>query len=122
MAVLATNSLYEDALYYQDYRDFLERARARVSTGGAGAVEGFDTIELDGVSLRYADTDRPAVDEVSLTVRRGEVVALVGENGSGKTTLAKLVAGLYRPSGGVIRWDGVDTAELDPGPSPPMSP
>lgn len=114
VAVLATNSLYEDALYYQDYRDFLERARARVSTGGAGAVEGFDTIELDGVSLRYADTDRPAVDEVSLTVRRGEVVALVGENGSGKTTLAKLVAGLYRPSGGVIRWDGVDTAELDP--------
>ncbi|WP_091107288.1 ABC transporter ATP-binding protein [Micromonospora citrea] len=114
VAILATNSLYEDALYYQDYRDFLDRARERVPTGGGRAVDGFDEIELDRVSLRYPDTDRPAVDEVSLTVRRGQVVALVGENGSGKTTLAKLVAGLYRPTGGTVRWDGVDARELDP--------
>ncbi|MEU2169288.1 ABC transporter ATP-binding protein [Micromonospora chersina] len=113
-AVFATNSLYEDALYYQDYRNFLDRARQRVPAGGTRPVDGFERIELDGVSLRYPDTETPAVDEVSLTVRRGEVIALVGENGSGKTTLAKLVAGLYRPTAGVIRWDGVDTAELDP--------
>ncbi|MGW9194554.1 ABC transporter ATP-binding protein [Micromonospora chersina] len=113
-AVFATNSLYEDALYYQDYRNFLDRARQRVPTGGTRPVDGFERIELDGVSLRYPDTETPAVDEVSLTVRRGEVIALVGENGSGKTTLAKLIAGLYRPTAGVIRWDGVDTAELDP--------
>ncbi|MGV9808736.1 ABC transporter ATP-binding protein [Micromonospora chersina] len=113
-AVFATNSLYEDALYYQDYRNFLDRARQRVPAGGTRPVDGFERIELDGVSLRYPDTETPAVDEVSLTVRRGEVIALVGENGSGKTTLAKLIAGLYRPTAGVIRWDGVDTAELDP--------
>jgi ATP-binding cassette subfamily B protein/ATP-binding cassette subfamily C protein len=114
MAVFATNSLYEDALYYQDYRDFLDRAHGRIAARGDRPTDGFDTIELEGVSLRYPDTDSPAVDRVSLTVRRGQVVALVGENGSGKTTLAKLIAGLYRPTGGVIRWDGVDTAELDP--------
>ncbi|MFI5486021.1 MULTISPECIES: ABC transporter ATP-binding protein [Micromonospora] len=114
VAVLATNSLYEDALYYQDYRDFLERARGRMPATGGRAVGGFDVIELDRVSLRYPDTEQPAVDEVSLTLRRGQVIALVGENGSGKTTLAKLIAGLYRPTGGVIRWDGVDTADLDP--------
>ncbi|WP_229401759.1 ABC transporter ATP-binding protein [Micromonospora okii] len=114
MAVFATNSLYEDALYYQDYRDFLDRARGRVAPRGDLPADGVDTIELDGVSLRYPDTDSPAVDRVSLTVRRGQVVALVGENGSGKTTLAKLIAGLYRPTDGVIRWDGVDTADLDP--------
>ncbi|MGW3890546.1 ABC transporter ATP-binding protein [Micromonospora chokoriensis] len=114
VAVVATNSLYEDALYYQDYRDFLARAQGRVPVGGDRAADGVETIHLDEVSLRYPDTDAPAVDRVSLTIRRGEVIALVGENGSGKTTLAKLIAGLYQPSGGTIYWDGVDAAELDP--------
>ncbi|WP_233565147.1 ABC transporter ATP-binding protein [Micromonospora musae] len=113
MAVFATNSLYEDALYYQDYLDFIDRARLRTSPAGGKSTTGFDTIELDGVSLSYPGTETPAVDEVSLSLHRGQVVALVGENGSGKTTLAKLVAGLYRPTSGVIRWDGTDTAELD---------
>ena len=90
-----------------------DRADAGPRRAGA-ARRRLRRIELDRVSLRYPDTDAPAVDGVSLTVRRGEVIALVGENGSGKTTLAKLIAGLYRPTGGVIRWDGVDVAELDP--------
>ncbi|MGC1214176.1 MAG: ABC transporter ATP-binding protein [Micromonospora sp.] len=113
-AVFATNSLYEDALYYQDYRDFLDRARQRVPVGGGRPVNGFERIDLDRVTLRYPDTAMPAVSGVSLTIRRGEVVALVGENGSGKTTLAKLIAGLYRPTDGVVRWDGTDAADLDP--------
>jgi ABC-type multidrug transport system fused ATPase/permease subunit len=65
------------------------------------------------VSLRYPDTEFPAVAGVSLTLRRGQVIALVGENGSGKSSLAKLIAGLYDPSGGRITWDGVDIADLD---------
>jgi ATP-binding cassette subfamily B protein len=54
------------------------------------------------------------VDRVSLEIRRGEVVALVGENGSGKTTLAKMLAGLYRPETGSIRWDDLDVSQVDP--------
>jgi ATP-binding cassette subfamily B protein len=42
------------------------------------------------------------------------VIALVGENGSGKTTLTKLLAGLYHPSAGTIKWDGKDVADIDP--------
>ncbi|MFY1687546.1 ABC transporter ATP-binding protein [Plantactinospora sp. WMMB782] len=111
----ATNALYEDALYYRDFLTFLERADGRTRGGGGAEVTGFEEIEVDEVSLHYPDTEKPAVDRVSLTVRRGEVIALVGENGSGKTTLAKLLAGLYRPTGGTIRWDGVPTGALDPG-------
>jgi ATP-binding cassette subfamily B protein len=43
-----------------------------------------------------------------MTLRRGEIIALVGENGSGKSTLAAVLAGLYRPQQGMITWDGTD--------------
>ncbi|WP_370375484.1 ATP-binding cassette domain-containing protein [Micromonospora sp. HM5-17] len=51
---------------------------------------------------------------MSLAVRRGEVIALVGENGSGKTTLAKLLANPYQPTSGTVRWDGIDVRTLNP--------
>jgi ATP-binding cassette subfamily B protein/ATP-binding cassette subfamily C protein len=114
-AIQATNSLYEDALYYRDFQTFLERADEHTRAGGGRPAPGFEEIEFDGVSLSYPDTEMPAVDQVTLRIRRGEVIALVGENGSGKSTLAKLIAGLYQPSTGVIRWDGVDANQLDPG-------
>ena len=113
-AIHATNQLYEDALYYGDFRSFLARAEAERTAAGGVPVDGFDEIRLQRVGLRYPDTDAPAVTDVSLTLRRGEVVALVGENGSGKSSVAKLLAGLYRPTAGTITWDGVDAATLDP--------
>ncbi len=65
------------------------------------------------MSFTYPTGTEPALRDVSLQVSAGEVVALVGENGSGKTTLAKLLAGLYRPQTGVIRWDGIDAQTVD---------
>jgi ATP-binding cassette subfamily B protein len=76
-------------------------------------VRPFTKLNVDEVTFVYPESDRPALDEVSLEIGAGEIVALVGENGSGKTTLAKLVAGLYRPQSGRIRWDGVDAAGLE---------
>jgi ATP-binding cassette subfamily B protein/ATP-binding cassette subfamily C protein len=112
--ITATNRLYEEALYYQDLRDFLARAAGRMPrTGGPSAVA-FRELRLEQVSLRYPGTDTPAVDQISLTLRRGQVIALVGENGSGKSTLAKLIAGLYQATSGRILLNGTDTAGLDP--------
>jgi ATP-binding cassette subfamily B protein len=74
---------------------------------------GPQTIDLDGVSFRYPGQDQDAVHDVSLTLRRGQVIALVGENGSGKTTLAKLITGLYLPTSGTVTWDGRATVQVD---------
>jgi ATP-binding cassette subfamily B protein len=112
-AIGATNRLYEDALYYSDFRAFVDRAVARPAVPGRHGVTGVDEIRLDRVSLVYPGSTTPALDGVSLTLRRGEVVALVGENGSGKSSLAKVIAGLYAPTGGTLTWDGRDIADID---------
>lgn len=70
-------------------------------------------IELDEVSFRYDDSSPWAVRGVSLEIEPGMKVALVGRTGSGKSTLAKLLLGLYEPTYGEIRFDGIPLAELD---------
>lgn len=69
-----------------------------------------DPIEAEHLSFSYAH--ERVVDDVSLTVRRGEFLALAGPNGSGKTTLLKLLLGLLRPQEGRVRLFGVDPARL----------
>jgi ATP-binding cassette subfamily B protein/ATP-binding cassette subfamily C protein len=111
----AVNKVYESALYFGDYTDFRDQALARAPRRVPDVeVPPFSELTLDGVSLRYPGATTLAVDGVSMTLRRGETVALVGENGSGKTSLARLVAGLYAPTSGEIRWDGRPVAELPP--------
>jgi putative ABC transport system ATP-binding protein len=68
-------------------------------------------IELSDVSRRY-DGGPPALDGVSLTIRAGEAVAILGPSGSGKSTLLNLVAGLDRPSSGTVTVDGVRVDKL----------
>jgi ATP-binding cassette, subfamily B, bacterial len=110
----SATSLYEATLFVRDYSSFLTlEPEVEAAEGKRRAPEGFDTLSLEDVSFTYPESDRAAVDRVSLEIRKGEIVALVGENGSGKTTLAKMLAGLYRPEKGRIRWDDVDLAEVD---------
>jgi ATP-binding cassette subfamily B protein len=61
------------------------------------------------VSFTYPGAARKAVDNVTLAIRHGETVAIVGENGAGKTTLARLITGLYRPGEGEVRHGGINT-------------
>ncbi|WP_228973263.1 ABC transporter ATP-binding protein [Streptomyces sp. DH12] len=101
-------------LYMDDWSGFLDKAGGFRMRRGAHRPEPPRTIAVESVTHRYAGKDRDALSDVSLTLRRGEVTALVGFNGSGKSTLSKLVSGLYLPSGGQVTWDGVPTREADP--------
>jgi ATP-binding cassette, subfamily B, bacterial len=111
----AAGSLSEAALFMDDYNAFVELGpesdRMRPT---APAPRSFHRIEVDSLTFTYPSATEPALRDVSLHIGAGEVVALVGENGSGKTTLAKLLARLYRPDSGEIRWDGTDINTVDP--------
>lgn len=68
-------------------------------------------LEAKNLSFSYPDAARNAITDLSLKIRKGETIALVGENGSGKTTLVRLLAGLYEPSAGVVLHEGIPTTE-----------
>ncbi|MDR0272111.1 MAG: ABC transporter ATP-binding protein/permease [Clostridiales bacterium] len=67
-------------------------------------------VTAKNISFAYAGAEKNAVDDVTLSVRPGETIALVGENGSGKTTLVKLLCGLYKPDKGTVSIGGTDSA------------
>ena len=67
---------------------------------------------FEHVSFRYDGAEQDTLHDISFTLRAGERMALVGMNGAGKTTLVKLLCGLYRPTSGEIRIDGVPAAEF----------
>lgn len=101
-------------LYMDDWTRFLDLASGYTMRRGEHRPAPPNEIKVKSVSHRYAGKDQDALSDVSLTLRRGEVTALVGFNGSGKSTLSKLVSGLYLPTGGQVLWDGVPTDDADP--------
>ena len=71
-------------------------------------------IRLEKVTLRYPNEERDALKDVSITVKAGEKVALLGRIGCGKSSLNKLVLGFYQPTSGAVLVDNVDIRQLDP--------
>lgn len=103
--------IFESGLFLDDLADFVAmRPAAEQAEAGAPAPASFGRLTAERLTFTYPGSTTPALSDVSLRLDAGEIVALVGENGSGKTTLAKLLAALYEPDGGVIRWDDVDVS------------
>ncbi|WP_432585108.1 ATP-binding cassette domain-containing protein [Streptomyces sp. HD1123-B1] len=108
-------AMFHTSLYLADMRSFLDLATERAPRRGELTIpEQVTEIRLDEVVYQYPGKDEPAVDGVSLTLRRGEILAIVGENGSGKSTLAKLITGILLADKGRVLWDGIDLARAHP--------
>ncbi|WP_329378277.1 ABC transporter ATP-binding protein/permease [Streptomyces sp. NBC_01351] len=108
------NGIGESVLYMKDLRGFAAEAGSEPGEPAFSSGE-FVSVRAESVAFGYPGSSARALEDVSVEVRAGEVVALVGANGSGKTTLAKILAGLYRPdSGRLLYGDGDGDADAEP--------
>lgn len=97
-----------------DFREFVDFPE-HDGSGMAKAAEHMKTvpeIEFRNVSFRYAGAAQDTIHDLSLRIKGGEKLALVGLNGAGKTTLVKLLCGLYRPASGEIYFNGVPLSDF----------
>ena len=102
------NRLHASSLRICDLREFLELEEYE-GLGEANIEEYLQSapgIVFDHVSFRYEGAEMDTIRDLSLTIKPGEKIALVGANGAGKTTLVKLLCGLYQPTSGEIRING----------------
>ena len=111
--LMSVSGMYEDNLYLSNLYEYLEQpvpVRRGQSVRGPDPERG---LQFENVSFTYAGAKQEALSNISLQIKPGESLALVGENGSGKTTLIKLLTRLYDPTGGRILLDGLDLQEWD---------
>jgi ATP-binding cassette subfamily B protein len=113
-SLAAISGMYEDNLYLSTLYDYLDTPVDTPSGSATAGPEPGDGVRFVNVSFTYPGATEPAVHDVSLHLRPGHSLALVGENGSGKTTLIKLLTRLYVPSAGRITLDGLDLAQWNP--------
>ncbi len=107
----AISGMYEDNLYLSNLYEYLEQEVPRPAGRLTGGPTPGDGVRFEDVSFTYPGGEEPALREVSLHLRPGESLAVVGENGSGKTTLIKLLTRLYSPDAGRILLDGLDLGQ-----------
>jgi ATP-binding cassette subfamily B protein len=112
-SLAAIGGMYEDNLYLSTLYAYLE---TEVPAVGGALLRGpapEDGIRFEDVGFTYPDATTATIEHVTLHLKPGTSLALVGENGSGKTTLIKLLTRLYRPTTGRILLDGLDLADWD---------
>jgi len=110
----AVGGMYEDNLYLSTLYEYLETEVPPPAGRLQHGPDPSDGVRFEGVSFSYPGSAEPALEGISLHLRPGTSLALVGENGSGKTTLIKLLTRLYEPTAGRITLDGLDLRDWEP--------
>ena len=109
----AIGGMYEDNLYLSTLYEYLDTYVPPPPGALRQGPQPHDGIRFEDVSFAYPGAEEPALEHITLHLRAGQSLALVGENGSGKTTLIKLLTRLYAPTAGRILLDGANLAEWD---------
>ena len=109
------SGLYEDSLFVGDTFEFLDlEEKIKAVEPVAETFDFNNKITLKNVSFKYPGNDENIIDNFSLEINKGEVIALVGPNGAGKSTLVRLLCRLYDTNQGTIEWDNTNIRNFDP--------
>ncbi len=109
----AINRMYEDNLYLSNLTEFMTHDVPESSGSKMHGPNRSDGIRFDDVSFIYPGSEKLVLNRISVHIKPGESLAIVGENGSGKTTLIKLITRFYKPTSGRILLEGLDLEEWD---------
>lgn len=109
----ARNSIYECGMFIENFRTFMDYQPEIVENenGKKPDVQSGELV-LENVGFSYEGSTEPVLKNVSMTIRKGERIAIVGHNGAGKSTLVKLLMRLYDVTEGEIRYGGTDIRAL----------
>ena len=121
---LLTKDIYEKMEVIEKFENFLgntmadcyeelEHDQAATKVSGEERMEPFDEIIVDHVSYTYPNADRSAVRDISLKIKKGEIISILGYNGSGKTTLSKVINGLLHDYEGRVLFNDKDIRDMD---------
>ena len=103
-------SFMESIPHIKEFRYFIKRAE-KIKQLSIDIHKDF-VLSLEHVSYRYKSSDFLALDDISLTIKKGEKIAIVGENGSGKTTLVSVIMNLLQPSVGRVTWNNITLDDI----------
>ena len=112
-SLTSISGMYEDNLYLSNLYEYLEQPTLTIKAGAVSGPKQGDGIRFENVSFTYPGSNQAALKHISLHIKPGCSLAIVGQNGSGKTTLIKLLTRLYSPTEGRIILDGLDLREWD---------
>lgn len=105
------NYVDEDVMNLYDYQKFMELPVSKTRSIKLSSMK--KELRLENIGFNYPGSEAEVLKDVSLTIKQGQRVALVGENGAGKTTLLRVLLGLYQPSSGRVLVDDQDLSQVD---------
>jgi ATP-binding cassette, subfamily B, bacterial len=102
--------MYEHNLYIENFKAFMDHQPLK-TLSGSKSIYAINHLRLENVTFQYPRTDKAVLENISLEITAGEIIAIVGRNGAGKSTLVKLIVRLYEPDSGTIYINGANAKE-----------